>query len=103
MNYTPNADFTRKSIIKSLDQYEELYRRSIADPDQFWSEIADRISGYEKWDEVSSYDFVKANIRWFAGAKVNACYNCVDRHVESGHGDHLGGQRPFGSAHLHLR
>ncbi len=73
--------------ISNLEQYHETYAESVTDPDGFWSEIAERITWFKKWDKVSEYDFVKADIKWFDGGKLNASYNCLDRHVESGHGD----------------
>ncbi len=67
--------------------YERLYRRSIEDPDGFWSEQAEQfVSWYRKWQKVREWDYGQGHIRWFLGAKLNACYNCVDRHVEAGHG-----------------
>ena len=73
--------------ISSMEQYQKMYDESVADPEAFWSNVAERITWYKKWDTVREYDFVNANIRWFDGGKLNACYNCLDRHVESGHGD----------------
>ena len=76
-----------RAHINSLDQYKEIYDRSIQDPEAFWSEIAERITWFKKWDQVCEYDFVNANVKWFEGATLNACYNCLDRHIEDGHGD----------------
>lgn len=73
--------------VSSMEQYREMYAESVADPEGFWSKIAERITWYKKWDKVSEYDFVNADIKWFDGGKLNASYNCLDRHVESGHGD----------------
>ncbi len=76
-----------KAHIKSIEDYNSLYQKSIESPDDFWSSIANRITWYSKWDNVSDVDFNKGNIRWFENAKLNASYNCLDRHIESGHGD----------------
>ncbi|MDC0145121.1 acetate--CoA ligase [bacterium] len=76
-----------KAHIKSIEDYNALYQKSIENPDDFWSSIANRITWYSKWDNVSDVDFNKGNIRWFENAKLNASYNCLDRHIESGHGD----------------
>ncbi len=73
--------------VSNMEQYRETYAESVTNPDGFWSNIAERITWFKKWDEVSEYDFVKADIKWFDGGKLNASYNCLDRHVESGHGD----------------
>ena len=73
--------------ISSMEQYQKMYDESVADPESFWSNVAERITWYKKWDTVREYDFVNANIKWFEGGKLNACYNCLDRHVEAGYGD----------------
>ncbi len=73
--------------VNSLEAYQERYAESIKDPEGFWAKIAERLTWFEKWETVRDYDFVKAKIKWFEGGTLNACYNCLDRHVESGHGD----------------
>ena len=73
--------------ISSMEQYQKMYDESVADSEGFWENVAERITWYKKWDTVREYDFVNANIKWFDGGKLNACYNCLDRHVEAGHGD----------------
>jgi len=73
--------------ISSMEQYQKMYDESVADPEGFWENVAERITWYKKWDTVREYDFVNANIKWFEGGKLNACYNCLDRHVKAGHGD----------------
>ena len=72
--------------VSSIEQYKEIYEESVKNPEAFWANIAERISWFKKWDNVCEYDFVGANIKWFEGGKLNACYNCLDRHVEAGHG-----------------
>ncbi len=76
-----------KAHVKSIEDYNSLYQESIKNPDSFWSSVANRITWYSKWNNVSEVDFNKGNIRWFENAKLNASYNCLDRHIESGHGD----------------
>jgi len=85
--FYPNPQFSDRALIGSLDQYRDLYEKSMSDPDAFWSAVADRITWYKKWDTVREFDFVKGNIKWFDGAKLNVSYNCLDRHVEAGYGD----------------
>jgi propionyl-CoA synthetase len=67
-------------------RFDEIYDRSIADPEGFWAEAAEEIDWIEKWDRVLD-DSKKPFYRWFAGGVVNTCYNAVDRHVERGRGD----------------
>jgi len=85
--FYPNQEFSDRALIDSLDQYQDLYEKSMSDPDAFWSAVADRITWYKKWDTVREFDFVKGKIKWFDGAKLNVSYNCLDRHVDAGHGD----------------
>jgi len=54
-----------KAHIKSIEDYKSLYQESIESPDKFWADIANRISWYSKWDNVSDVDFNKGNIKWF--------------------------------------
>jgi len=74
-----------KWLVGSLDQYKRMYQESIEDPDGFWSRIANELHWFKKWDSVLEWNAPDA--KWFDGAKTNVCYNCVDRQVESGHGN----------------
>ena len=73
--------------VDSLEAYQAQYAESIQDPEAFWATVAERLTWYQKWDTVRDYDFVNGEIKWFEGGTLNACYNCLDRHVEAGHGD----------------
>jgi acetyl-CoA synthetase len=67
--------------------YEQMYQRSIQDPEGFWVEQADKfVSWFKKWDKVLEWDFHDARTKWFLGGKLNVSYNCLDRHVEAGAG-----------------
>ena len=80
--YEIPADIEANASINSA-QYTEMYGRSVANPDEFWAEQADRfLHWFKKWDSVSDFDFDKGHIRWFEGGKLNAAYNCLDRHLE---------------------
>ena len=86
--YNPPAEFSAKAHVKSLNEYRTTYDRSIIDVEGFWAEQAEqRITWFEKWHTVRKCDFGRAEIAWYLGGKLNACYNCVDRHVEAGRGD----------------
>ncbi|MGM0634203.1 MAG: acetate--CoA ligase [Pseudomonadota bacterium] len=62
--------------------YERLYRQSLDDPDTFWAEQAEQfLDWFEPWTSVLEGDFSRADVQWFKGGKLNACYNCVDRHL----------------------
>ena len=73
--------------VDSLEAYQAQYAESIQDPEAFWATVAERLTWYQKWDTVRDYDFVNGDIKWFEGGTLNACYNCLDRHVEAGHGE----------------
>ena len=68
--------------------YAEAHARSLADPEAFWGEAAESISWTEKYDRVLD-DRHKPFYRWFAGGRINTCYNAVDLHVENGRGDQV--------------
>ena len=70
------------------ETYLRMYDRSIRDPEGFWAEQAEaQVDWFEKWDTVLEWDFRTANVKWFAGGKLNVSYNCLDRHVQAGEGD----------------
>ncbi len=73
--------------VNSLETYRAQYAESIQDPEAFWATIAERLTWYQKWNTVRDYDFVNGEIKWFDGGTLNACYNCLDRHIEAGYGD----------------
>jgi len=78
----PPALATRAHI--NEQDYQQMYRRSIEDPEGFWAEQAENhLDWYQPWQQVLEWDYHKAHIRWFSGGKLNVCYNCVDRHLES--------------------
>jgi len=78
----PVPESVRARAYLNNEQYLEMYRRSLDDPDGFWSEQADAlVSWSRKWDKVQECDFNQVHIRWFAGAKLNVAYNCLDRHL----------------------
>jgi acetyl-CoA synthetase len=81
--YPVSPEFAKNAWINEA-QYQEMYKRSIEDPDGFWSEQADKfVTWFKRWDRVLDWDFTKGHIRWFEGAKLNVSYNCLDRHLET--------------------
>ena len=70
--------------IKHLEEYYQVYRKSITEPENFWEEVAEEhFSWRKKWDKVLSWDFTKPEIKWFEGAKLNITENCIDRHLST--------------------
>jgi len=64
-----------------LKRYAEMHRRSLENPEGFWSEQARKLDWYKTWDRVLDWDLPYA--RWFVGGRLNACYQCIDRHVKT--------------------
>jgi len=69
--------------IRALEEYERLYRRSIEDPAGFWAEQAKMLDWYHPWHRVLDIDLEEIDFSWFGGGRLNAAYNCVDRHLET--------------------
>jgi len=68
--------------IKNLEEYFQVYRKSIREPENFWQEIAEEHFVWrKKWDNVLSWDFAKPEVKWFENAKLNITENCIDRHL----------------------
>jgi len=80
--FAPPKDFSEKAHIKSMEEYEKMYKRSVDDPEGFWQEMAEQIDWFKKWDSVFHYT-EKPFVKWFEGGKLNVAYNCLDRHVNS--------------------
>ncbi|MDP2916987.1 MAG: acetate--CoA ligase, partial [Dehalococcoidia bacterium] len=81
--FYPPKDLSEKAYIKSLDEYHKIYKRSVSDPQGFWTEVAEQIDWFKKWDRVLVEDFANAKHEWFVGAKINVAYNCIDRHLKT--------------------
>ncbi len=83
--YYPPRSFVEKSYIGSFEQYQEMYQRSVGDPEGFWAEAAEEFHWQRKWDQVLIYNFHRSKgpvrVQWFQGARTNLCYNCLDRHL----------------------
>ena len=85
--FKPNYRDAEKAHIPNMNAYQEMYDKSVKDPDGFWAKQAERLDWMKKWDTVSNNDFTKAKISWFEGGKLNVSYNCLDRHIKAGFGD----------------
>jgi len=67
--------------IKSLEQYHEVYQRSIQNPEEFWAEQASSFTWRKPWDKTLEWNFLTPDIKWFVGGKLNITENCLDRHL----------------------
>jgi acetyl-CoA synthetase len=79
--FAPPAEFAAKAHIKSVAEYEAMYRRSVEQPDQFWAEAAKELDWFAPWTKVIEGEAQHA--KWFINGKLNLSYNCVDRHALS--------------------
>ncbi|MCB9987750.1 MAG: acetate--CoA ligase [Rhodospirillales bacterium] len=82
--YIPSPTLSNNTHIPSLEKYEELYRYSIENTEKFWEEMADRIDWFKKPTIIKDTSFKgNVDIRWYTDGILNACYNCIDRHLEA--------------------
>ncbi len=77
--FPPPEEFSALAHVKSLEEYEALYAKSIADPEAFWAEAASDLHWFAKWSKVLDWNLPLA--KWFVDGKLNLSYNCVDRHA----------------------
>ncbi|MCI5225559.1 MAG: acetate--CoA ligase [Candidatus Electrothrix sp. AX2] len=83
--FTPPTRGQEQAHVKSMDEYQAAYQRSIEDPEGFWADRAEELVTWDKkWDSVLEYDFDKPEIAWFKGGKLNMSVNCLDRHLTNG-------------------
>jgi acetyl-CoA synthetase len=81
--YEPSDAVKMKASIRRMEEYKELYQRSLNDPEKFWGELAEQLDWSKKWDKVLEWDFNKPEVKWFGGGKLNVSYNCLDRHLNT--------------------
>jgi acetyl-CoA synthetase len=81
-SYLPNKDLFKESYVSSMEQYKEIYTDSIKNNSKFWEKKARELLHWQHdFQMVSDCDFTEGLVSWFLGGKLNACENCVDRHV----------------------
>ncbi|MBA2124162.1 acetate--CoA ligase [bacterium Unc6] len=88
--FYPPQELSRKAYIKSMEEYEELYKESIEEPEKFWARQAEEnIIWFKKWDKVMEHDFSRIGeveepyVKFFEGGRLNVSYNCLDRHLST--------------------
>jgi len=104
--YNVPKEFSRNALLDEAS-YKAMYDESISDPAGFWAAQAEKFLSWDKpWDTVLDWDYSKGHIRWFEGGKLNACVNCVDRHLET-RGDQTAliweGDDPADDSHITYR
>ena len=83
-SFPPPPEFSAKAHIKSLEEYERIYKLSVDDPEKFWGDIAKELHWFKPWNTVLEWKAPWA--KWFSGGEINLSYNCLDRHVLAGKG-----------------
>ena len=77
----PKPHIARSAHVASFEHYQRLYAESLADPSGFWRRQAQRVSWFHPFERACEQDFHKAEVAWFLGGKLNASFNCIDRHL----------------------
>lgn len=79
--YHPKKHIQAMSYLKDFANYQEMHRRSLEDPERFWMEVAQRLDWEVHPKHAGQGDFTDVNYQWYAGGKLNASWNCIDRHL----------------------
>ncbi len=80
--FPPPPEFAARAHVKSMAEYERLWQRAHDAPEEFWAEQARQLHWFKPWDRV--LEWKEPHAQWFVGGKLNASYNCIDRHLEAG-------------------
>jgi acetyl-CoA synthetase len=80
--YGTKEHIVESAHIKTMEEYQRLYRLSLDDPETFWSKMADVLTWFQPWHTVFDSDYDNVDFGWYLGGRLNACFNCVDRHLQ---------------------
>src|SRR5437879_2666939 len=75
------SEFAQQAHIKSLEEYERIYKESVEQPEKFWGRVARELYWFKPWDRVLEWN--PPAVKWFVGGQINISYNCLDRHVQT--------------------
>ena len=78
-SFPPTAEFAKQANISSEAQYQQMWTQAKNDPATFWGDLASNLHWFKKWDHVLQGEMPET--KWFVGGKINASYNCIDRHL----------------------
>jgi acetyl-CoA synthetase len=81
--YPVKPEIAGRAHINSMEEYERLYRLSLDNPDWFWGEQAKTLTWYHPWQRVFDADYDEVDFSWYSGGRLNASFNCVDRHLDT--------------------
>ncbi|MBA3633383.1 MAG: acetate--CoA ligase [Acidobacteria bacterium] len=79
--FPPPPEFAAAAHIKSFEEYEQIYNQAAENPEAFWASVAESLHWFKKWDTVLRWN--EPHAEWFIGGRINASYNCLDRHLET--------------------
>ncbi|OGR26355.1 MAG: acetate--CoA ligase [Desulfobacterales bacterium RIFOXYA12_FULL_46_15] len=83
--FRASDEYRKNAWVKNMDEYKDLYKKSIDDPETFWAGMAEQFYWEKKWDKVRDYNYTLSKgpvfIEWFKHGKTNIAYNCLDRHL----------------------
>ena len=79
--YPVKPHIRERAHIKTMEEYQRLYRLSLDNPEWFWGEQAKTLTWFHPWQSVFDADYREVDFSWFLGGRINACFNCVDRHL----------------------
>ncbi|KAI9915488.1 hypothetical protein PsorP6_007853 [Peronosclerospora sorghi] len=83
VEYPPIQALVETAHIASMEQYEEMYRRSLEDPEKFWGELArEHLDWFRDFDQTVMGTVTKGDVAWFLNGQINVSVNCMDRHVK---------------------
>jgi acetyl-CoA synthetase len=83
--FYPPEEGRAEAAVKSMEEYEKQYKRSMDDPEGYWGDRAEELLDWDKkWDKVLDADLHKPEVNWFVNGKLNVSYNCLDRHLTDG-------------------
>ncbi len=77
----PKPHVSRRAHVRSFEHYQKLCHEAATDPSGFWRRQAQRVSWFHPFEQACRQDFAKAEIAWYLGGRLNAAYNCIDRHL----------------------
>ena len=86
--FTPSATFSGQAHVKSMEDYEAIYQKSVADPESWWAQQAGHLHWQQPWNQILDWSNPPF-AQWFLGGKINVSENCLDRHVTAGKGDRI--------------
>ncbi len=79
--YPVKPQIAERAHVGSIEEYRRLYRLSLDNPQWFWAEQAKMVSWFHPWEHVFDADYDEVDFAWFSGGRLNASFNCVDRHL----------------------